>query len=161
MTAGRAPARSLLRRLAPDGRGVVLAEFAIAIVPILLLFFCICQLSVLAYVHLMVKHAAFVGVRTEAVVHPRMPDAGSEDDVKAGVMMLLGAIPGVDANDVTIQTSLAGRYEQKLDTVTVVLQYRCSVPLADHIICTSGTFPLKASASFPNQGSSYQRIWGS
>jgi hypothetical protein len=106
-----------------------------------------------------VKHAAFVAARTEAVVHPKMGDSGSESDVKAGVMMLLGAIPGVTAANVQVKTAPAGQYEENIDTVTVQLEYLCTVPLADHFVCPAGIFTMKASASFPNQGSSYQQIW--
>jgi Flp pilus assembly protein TadG len=143
-----------------DKGGVVLAEFVIAVVPILMLFFGICQISVLAYIDLLVKHAAFVAARTEAVVHPQMGDSGSEADVKAGVMELLGAIPTVTAANVTVDTTtLAGQYEENIDTITVKLAYVCTVPLADHFVCPGGLFLLKGTASFPNQGSSYQQIW--
>jgi hypothetical protein len=145
--------------LVRNTRAVVIVEFVVAIVPIVVLFFSIAQLSVIAYVHLVVKHSAYVAARTEAVVHPQMPDSGQESDVKAAVMMLLTAIPGVAAGDVNVQTQTAGQYEENIDTVTVTLTYRCTVPLANRFMCASGSFPIHASASFPNQGSSYQQIW--
>jgi Flp pilus assembly protein TadG len=146
--------------LRDDTRAVAMVEFAIAIVPIFVCFFGTVQMCSVAYVSLMVKHAAFVAARAEAVIHPGMHDSGTEDDVKAGVMMLLGAIPGVTAADVDVQTESADPLSQKLDLVGVTLSYRCTVPLGNVIACpASRIMAITAAASFPNQGSKYQKIW--
>jgi TadE-like protein len=150
----------LRRALRHDTRAVAMVEFAIAIVPILICFFGTVQMCTVAYVSLMVRHSAFIAARAEAVIHPQMQDSGTEDDVKAGVMMLLGAIPGVKAADVDVQMQSADRYSQKLDLVGVTLSYRCTVPLGNVIACpASRIMAITAVSSFPNQGSQYQRIW--
>jgi hypothetical protein len=157
-----------LRKLLEDRGGAAMVEFAIAILPVLIFFFGLVQWSVNAYLHLIVKHAAFTIVRCEAVVHPGMADAGSEDTDCLGkdpggpsvIGTLFAHVSGVTAADFTIDTTLAQPKEQKLDSVTVTLNYRCSIPLGNVIACsTSRTQALKATANFPNQGSVYHPIW--
>jgi hypothetical protein len=112
-------------------------------------------------VTLMVKHAAGVAARCQAVVHPQMKDSGPATDVRAGVMMLLGAIPGgVSDADVSVKDSTADQYSFQRDTEEVTVVYHCSIPLGNVIACgASRTKTIVQQASFPNQGSQYQKIW--
>lgn len=164
----RARESSGLRTLLDDRRGAAMVEFAIAILPVMIFFFGLMQWSVNAYLHLIVKHAAFAIARCEAVVHPGMADAGNEDSDclakdpggSSVIGKLFAHVTGVTAGDFTIDTTLAGPNDQTLDAVTVTLNYRCSIPLGNVIACsTSLVQPLKATAKFPNQGSVYHPIW--
>jgi hypothetical protein len=145
-----------------------MVEFAMAILPVLAVVFGMIQWSINAYLHLIVKHAAFGIVRCEAVAHPGMPDSGSEDtDCLATdpggpsvIGKLFSHVSGVQAGDFSVTKTLANPHDQTLDSVTVTLNYTCTVPLGNQLACTSGKQVLAATARFPNQGSSYQPIWG-
>lgn len=156
------------RSLVADKSGVAMVEFAMAIMPVLMIFFGMVQWSIVAYVHLLVKHAAYTIVRCEAVVHPGMPDAGKEDtdclatdptNRTSVIGILFNHVAGVSSGDFSISTSLAGAAEQKQDSVTVTLNYKCSIPLGNVLACTSArVMTLTETAAFPNQGSAYQAI---
>jgi hypothetical protein len=172
------PSRSgRLSRLAQDSGGAALVEFAFAIMPVLCLFFGMVQWCINAYVNLIVQHAAFVAARAEAVMRPGMPDNGSEDgsksDIEAAIAPLFVHVPSVFSvegfSNVSVSFSAqAGRCEQKMNTVKVSVEYPCKVPLGNAIACggVGSGLPglgfhqkLSASASFPNQGSFYQKVW--
>lgn len=149
------------RGLVADRSGAALVEFALAILPVLITFFGMFQWGMLAYIHLIVKHGAFIAARAEAVIHPHMPDAGQEDEVKKGVFMLFKHIGGVTEDDLHLDVQLAGPMDQTMDTVTVNLHYHCAVPLGDWVACGKGRrYHFVETASFPNQGSYYQKVWG-
>lgn len=149
------------RGLRKDRRGAAVVEFAIAILPVLITFFGMFQWGILAYVHLIVKHGAFVAARAEAVIYPHMPDSGPAEGVHKAVMMLFKHVTLVKPGDVTIDASLPGPMDQTMDRVTVKVDYKCGVPLGDWIACGKGKrYQFSETASFPNQGSYYQRVWG-
>jgi Flp pilus assembly protein TadG len=156
------------KKLVRDLRGAAVVEFAMAIFPVLCVFFGSMQWGMNAYIHLIVKHAAFSIARCEAVAHSGMPDAGSEaDDCLATtpggpsvIGKLFSHVSGVSAGDFTIDQTLASPSDQKLDSVTVTLNYKCGIPLGSTLACTGGVQTLTATAKFPNQGSMYQPIWG-
>jgi TadE-like protein len=146
--------------LARDRGGAAMVEFAIAILPILITFLGMFQWGILAYIHLLVKHGAFIAARAEAVIHPHMPDSGPQEDVHAGVMMLFKHTP-VKPEWLTIDPNLPAREDETLDTVTVKLDFKCGVPLGDWVACgASKHHKFSQTAAFPNQGSSYQKVWG-
>jgi Flp pilus assembly protein TadG len=158
--AKRLLSKSESKGLVADLAGAAMVEFAIAILPILITFFGMFQWGVCAYVHLIVKHAAFVAARAEAVIHPHMPDSGPQDDVKKGVMMLFKHVKLVKEGDVTIETTLPNPMAETLDKVTVTVNYKCGIPLGNVIACGAAkTKTFTQSASFPNQGSYYQQVW--
>jgi hypothetical protein len=134
-----------------------MVEFAIAILPVLIIFFGTVQWCACAYVNLIVHHGAFVASRCMAVVHPQMPDSGPETDCTDAVNTLL-ALSTKDKATVT-STAVAATSEQVAQT-TVELNYTCTVPLGNVVACGAGRkLAMKAQASYPNQGSSYQKIW--
>lgn len=146
-----------MKALARDRHGAVLVEFVVALVPVLIVFFSIAQLSALGYTSLLVKHAAFVAARAEAVVHPGMSDSGSEGDVTAAANLVLARLP-VGAH---VTSALAPAQSQDMNTTTVRVDVPCSVPLGNLIVCGGGTtHTMTAQASFPNQGSYVQTVWG-
>jgi Flp pilus assembly protein TadG len=147
-----------VRRLAlvRDARGAVLVEFVVAIMPMLMVFFTIAQLSALGYTSLLVKHAAFVAARAEAVVNPGMSDSGSEADVTAAANLVLARVPA----GASVHSTSAAAQSQNMDTTTVTVIVPCSVPLGNVLVCGSGrTHTMTAQASFPNQGSYVQSLW--
>jgi Flp pilus assembly protein TadG len=148
--------------LVDDRSGAALPEFAMAIMPVMLVFFGMVQWSIIAYVHLIVKHAAFVASRCNAVVHPHMPDAGTEADCNRKAMDLLFAhVNGVTQGDVHVSSNSGAADSQSMDTTTVKLDYKCTIPLGNRVACGhSHHMKLEEQASFPNQGSHYQQVWG-
>ena len=152
-------ARKRLPRVLVDCKGAVLAEFAIAIVPILMLFFCIAQLCVLGYTSLLVKHAAFVAVRAAAVVNPGMADSAlGSNDVEQAAKLALAGVPG----RISVASTAAAPMSQDMITTTVGLDFPCTVPLGGILVCGAvARHAMSASAAFPNQGAYSQAIWTS
>jgi hypothetical protein len=147
--------------LLEDRGGAAIVEFALACMPVFILFFGMVQWSIIAYVHLMVQHAAFVAVRCDAVVNPGMPDAGKESDCSKGAMELLFKhVSGIGHDNLSVTFDPAGSTQQRMDTAHVSLNYQCTIPLGNVVACgASRQMPLTADAKFPNQGSAYQNIW--
>jgi Flp pilus assembly protein TadG len=144
------------RNIRTDRRGAVIVEFVVAIMPMLMVFFSIAQLSALGYTSLLVKHAAFVAARAEAVIHPGMGDSGSESDVTAAANLVLARVPA----GASVTSASAAPLSQNLDTTTVTVVVPCSVPLGNVLVCGVGrTHAMTAQASFPNQGSYIQTLW--
>jgi hypothetical protein len=148
-----------LARIVRRKDGAAIAELVIAIVPILILFFTIAQFAAIGFASLLVRHAAFVAARCQAVVHTNMADvagAGNEPTTAAGVV--LSTVPG---KLTSVSSTAVDPLSQLMSTTTVSFDYRCGVPLGGLFVCgRGGTRTLSASASFPNQGSYYQHVWG-
>ena len=181
--ATRLSLRGSRHRLLADGGGAAIVEFALAIMPVLILFFGMVQWTILAYVNLLVHHAAVVAARAEAVMLPQMPDndgaTGTTTDLEKAITPLfahvvgVGSVLGLGNLSVSIPTPATNICDQTPNTVKVTLRYPCSVPLGNAIACGGlasevgeavgvGYFKtLTASASFPNQGSYYQTLWSS
>jgi len=71
-----------MKTLVKDQRGAVLAEFVVAIFPLLTIFFVFVQLSMLAVSSLIVKHSAVVGARAASVFaneHQNVPEQCGDD----------------------------------------------------------------------------------
>jgi hypothetical protein len=149
------------RRFFHDKGGAAIVEFAMACMPVFCLFFGMMQWCIMAYVNLIVRHAAFVAVRCDAVVHPGMPDAGHENDCSEKAMdALFKHVHGYDHQRLTVKFDNPAATDQTLDTADVTFDYKCTIPLGNVIACgASRELKLKATASFPNQGSTYQKIW--
>ncbi len=149
------------RRLFSDRRGAAIPEFAMAITPILWLMFGMIQWCTIAYVHLILKHAAFVAARCEAVKFPDMPDSGKcgTDSFKS----LFASVNHVHADQLKFEATNPGqKTDQTMNSVTVSLDYECKVPLGNNIACgRKHRMPMSATATFPNQGSTYQTVWAS
>jgi len=145
-----------------DQRGAVLAEFVVAIVPLLTIFFVFVQLSAIAAARLRFKHAAVVGARAAAVFSnagDNCPECegGGGDDVNQAVRAALGStapkFTGLAA-DVTDRSSRRDPYG--LVTVQVTGRYQCSVPLGRVICGINGSVPFTERKSMPHQGALYR-----
>jgi Flp pilus assembly protein TadG len=145
-----------VRNLRKEQRGAVAVEFVVAIVPVFTVFFTIAQLAALASASLMVRHAAFVAARAEAVVHPQMNDSGSENDVTSAANLALAMVPGVK----TVVSATAAAQTQGMQSTTVTVLYPCTVPLGGLIACGPARMHMMtATSSFPNQGAYVQTVW--
>jgi hypothetical protein len=174
---------TLLSRLRKEGGGAAIPEFAMAITPVLILFFGMVQWCICAYVNLIVQHAAVVAARAEAVMKPAMPDnggaTGTGTDLEKAIAPLFVHIAGfksiVGEGNLQVSVTDTGtrQCDQTINTVNVTLYYFCKVPLGNRIACggfsvagaASEAFgggpmmQMTSKASFPNQGSYYQSVW--
>jgi hypothetical protein len=148
------------RRLAADARGAVIVEFAIAIMPMLIFFFGIFQWCTCAYAHLLLKHAAFVAARAEAVIHPGMSDSGAATDPTKAAKLIFAVTKAAK----NIKVSFPGQpneNSQEMLEAQVEMDFQCQIPLGNVVACgNKKKMHMTAKASFPNQGSMYQRVWG-
>jgi hypothetical protein len=153
-----------MKRLVKDKKGAVLAEFVVAIFPLLTIFFVFVQLSMLAVAGLIVKHSAIVGARAAAVysnVHHNVPDRCKDDGkqkIDDGVRAAVGPWQNRIVTNVTVrdQSSLGdddGVYD--LVTVMVTAQVRCDVPLGRIICGRTGIHQIVETKSMPHQGARY------
>jgi Flp pilus assembly protein TadG len=143
--------------LVRDTRGAVLAEFVIAVVPMLTAFFVFLQLGQLYLASLMTRHAANMGARAAAVVLPPNPgNVGTPEDVDLAVHKAYGAWDSQFARVDVEKTPAPAPFE--LVTVEVRAQYKCHVPLGSRVVCGADALvdlpPIVS--RFPNQGAQYK-----
>lgn len=142
----------------PKGvKGAVLAEFAIAAVPLFTMFFTFTQAAFAYTANMVLQHAAMTGARAAAVILPPNPgNVGSEADVDAAVKAALGRWAGSFATVNVKSTPAPKPYE--LVTVEVTATYKCSVPMGGRVMCgADALLPMKTiRVQYPNQGAEYQ-----
>lgn len=154
------------RSLRKDTRGAVLAEFIIAIVPILTIFFNFVQLAHLATARLVVKHGAIIGARAAAVMtneHNNTPDmkgkGKNEGEIKQGVILAMGNWVASGAlTDVTVNIDDTSSEADPYNWVNVEVKttYHCDLPLA-FTACGGGrTKDLVERKRMPHQGANYK-----
>jgi hypothetical protein len=141
-----------------------MAEFVLAIVPLLMTFFSFVQLAKIATARIIVKHGTIVGARAASVIangHDNTPDQAvgeNKDDIRNGVLMAMepwtgrGSITNVDVT-VDDQSSRSDPYGWV--TVTVKATYACNVPIG-FIACGGKTKTLEESYRMPHQGAIYK-----
>lgn len=137
-------------------RGAILAEFAVAIVPLLTMFFTFAQAAFAYSANIMLHHAANTGVRAAAVILPPNPgNVGSEADVDAAVHAALGRWNSSFQDVHIIKTPASRPYE--LVRIEVQASYRCRVPLGALVMCgADGLLQMRpVTAEYPNQGAEY------
>lgn len=145
------------KRLSTDVRGAVLAEFVIAIMPMLIALFVFMQLGQIYTASLMTRHAANMGARAAAVVLPPNPgNVGTPEDVDHAVTIAYGPFAKTFARIEVIKTPAPAPFE--LVTVEVRARVRCGVPLGSRVVCgADGLLDIPSTvARFPNQGASYR-----
>jgi hypothetical protein len=154
-----------MKRLAKDTKGAVLAEFVVAIFPLLTVFFVFVQYSMLATSALVVKHAAIVGARAASVYsneHQNVPElcgdngkAKIEEAVRAAVGPWSDRIStSVDVRDRSSTNEDDGVYD--LVTVTVTARVRCAVPVGKIICGPAFSKEIVDIKSMPHQGARYK-----
>ncbi len=137
-------------------RGAVLVEFAIAIMPLCLIFFTFVQLGQAYTANLVLRHAANQGVRTAAVVLPPNPgNVGKPEDVDRAVHLSLGPWDKTFTSLEVKKTPASKPYE--LVTIEVKADYKCSVPLGSRVFCgADGLFEMRPIiVQYPNLGARY------
>jgi uncharacterized membrane protein YgcG len=154
-----------IKRLAKDQKGAVLAEFVVAIFPLLTIFFVFVQYSMLAISALIVKHSAVVGARAASVFAnekkniPEMCDdtglAKVDEAVRAAVGPWQDRISTrVDVRDQSSRSEDDGFYD--LVSVTVTARVRCQVPVGKIICGLGGSKEIVDIKSMPKQGARYK-----
>jgi Flp pilus assembly protein TadG len=162
-----------MRPLAKDKKGAALAEFALALFPLLWMFFTLMQVGELFINHLVLHHAAVVAARCAVVYKqgtsaPNLPMAGDYTTTPADTECKNAAIAGVGKYfwfksilGITVQMDFAGGTDHIAQygdvTTTVKGQYKCAVPLGRTLVCGSShsktfDFVLK----LPHEGAMYK-----
>lgn len=149
--------------LTSDTKGAVLAEFMIAIVPLLMTFFSFVQLSKVATARLVVKHGTIVGARAAAVIsnaHHNNPGSvgDGKNEIQNSVRVALGPwlVKGSFRDvDVTIDDQSTRLDPYGWVTVTVKATYACTVPIG-FIACGGKTKTLEEKYRMPHQGALYE-----
>lgn len=154
-----------LRTLRRDTKGAVLAEFVVAIFPLLAVFFVFVQLSYLAIAGLIVKHSAVVGARAAAVFaneHKNVPEL-CDDDGKGKVEDAVRASLGPWSNRITPTTEITDKSSKNDDdgvydlvTVKVSAQVKCNIPLGKAICGIGGYHQFIDTKSMSHQGARYK-----
>jgi Flp pilus assembly protein TadG len=146
--------------LVRDQRGAALAEFVIAIVPFLMLFFCTAQYSVVAVGKILTKHAAFHAARAAIVTCTDPTGATGMADATNAANVAYGPVLKLGQPSVAVTGGACDETNQAMMTVQVTMPLKCGVPLGNLFVCGGTTKTLTASASMPNQGTYANKIWG-
>ncbi|HVJ94737.1 MAG TPA: hypothetical protein VM580_33350 [Labilithrix sp.] len=154
----------LSRRLKRDSKGAVLAEFCIAIVPVLTTFLSFVQLSRVATARLVVKHSAIIGARAAAVIsnandnNPGQYIGSHDDDISNAVKAALGPwqeAGGIQAVNVTVNDTSSRGDPYNWVEVKVSATYACKIPMGV-IACGGSTKLLEETYRMPHQGARYR-----
>ena len=155
-------------------RGAVLAEFAIAFMPICTMFLCVCEMSRYFIARMAVLHAAQVAVRACAVTLDPQPgneaklNGDPENDYKKAADQVLtvnmiyprsGFVGGSSELKYTEPEckNAGGDSNGRDDSVQIDAKFTCNIPVASRIICgTGGTIGFSMYAKFPHQGADYE-----
>jgi Flp pilus assembly protein TadG len=153
-------------------RGAVLAEFAIAFMPICAMFLCVAQLSRLFIARLATYHAAELAVRACAVIQKPDPghDAsppldGQDTDVQKAAAIGMAAFGGdgltnyggTEMSITAPQCNFVGKESNGgTDEVTTTATFNCMVPLASRIVCGNAPKTWDIKVRFPHQGANYK-----
>jgi len=144
-----------VKGLIRNRRGAVLAEFAVAIVPMLYAFFCFTQFSKLAIATTVMQHATTVAARYAMVAYPSCipkTGAGPDSNLQSAATSALGPF----SSNISVQgvsASYGGGDPWGDITTTATYNYRCDVPLGN-TICggnTTKTFTV----TLPHSGARY------
>jgi Flp pilus assembly protein TadG len=154
----------VLKNLRKDTRGAVLAEFVIAIVPILTAFFSFVQLSHLATARLALKHGTIMAARGAAVItnaHDNTPGqqkGENNGDVVQGVQAAMYPwMANGNVSDVSVKITDESSKDDPYGWVTVEVSttYHCTVPMG-WIACGGTTRTLTETKRMPHQGANYK-----
>lgn len=145
-------------------RGAVLAEFMIAVLPLLTTSFAFLQLTKLQTAKLILSHAAVCAARTAAVssnAHANNPGARPGDETMPQRAVNAALAPWIAAgsfDDVHVELT---DNSSALDpsgpvTVTVSAQVGCTVPMMGRVLCKGPRKLLQGTATMPHQGARYE-----
>ena len=147
-----------------DTRGAVLAEFAIAFMPVAMMFLFVTQFARFEMCRLATWHAANVAVRACAVinngdaVNPGGDKSnGPKTDANKAAQQVLKPFIG-DGSELQVQD--IDRPSQSdpegTDTIKVNATYTCQVPVGKTLMCGGGSKTWTVTAKMPHQGAQYK-----
>ena len=147
-----------------------MVEFVVILVPLMTLFLCMIELSRLAIAHLLLERAAGMAVRACAVIKDQPKNCG-DDGARADELIQRAAAEGVrpwlDTHIALDGVECRTKKPSGEDVVQVNAQFRCIVPIARSIICSTSHSPssgvalgvasrgVAASARYAHQGASF------
>lgn len=144
-------------------RGSAYVEFLVAIIPMLVIFWGLMQVSGLLLADLVVRHAAMNAVRAAIVCDSDQNaagDAGADTCAQQAAGDTTKAVSSITATHVVVDG--ASEQGNAPVTVSVSADYQCQVPLVGGLTCSlvaggvSSTATIQRSATLPNQGHSYK-----
>ncbi|MFO0664394.1 MAG: TadE family protein [Polyangiaceae bacterium] len=163
------------RSLRNNRDGAVMAEFAIALTPLLFAFFGFVQVSRAFQANLVLRHSAIVAARAAAVIsnkNDNLPkdqnedgetvsgkDDGKDEVELAAAMALRPWIEEGAFDDVTVEIDDQSTRDDPygMVNVKVTATYNCGVPLGRFLVCGTGsTLTKTVTAGFPHQGAKYR-----
>jgi hypothetical protein len=166
-----------LRSPSSTTAGAAYAEFVIAIVPLLVLFWGMVQVNGILLADLVARNAAVNAVRAAIVCDSdEIPQSGGDLAAPDGcsyraAAMTLSAIksfnaPGTSQPDFSVLVEGASTDGNDPVTATVFANYHCEVPLVGGVVCgvmhdeithqnAAPTAVLARRATLPNQGAAY------
>jgi hypothetical protein len=154
-----------VRGFAKDKGGAALPEFAVAIFPLLWLFFVFVQVAQCFIGHLVLHHAAVIAARCAVVDKgPNLP--GKYVDSDAETACKNAAIAGVGKGfwfrtiwNISVAMEFTGGNDhiaQYSDvTTTTSGEYKCTVPLGQRIICNGSNKKWAFAIKLPHEGAMY------
>jgi hypothetical protein len=147
-----------------------MVEVVVILVPLMTLFLCMIELSRLAIAHLLLERAAGMAVRACAVIkdQPKNCDGGSaEADRMIEQAAAEGVRPWTDTHIALEQVECRTTKPSGEDVVQIRAQFRCVVPIAQSIVCSTSQSPsagvvagvasraVGATARYAHQGASF------
>lgn len=150
------------RRSRSAQRGAVLAEFVVALVPLLTIFFVFVQISAIAAARIRFKHATIIGARCASVYSNKnstCPECESEGDTEVVEAIRAGlgsSAKGYASINATIDDRSSESDPYGLVTVSSSAEYQCGVPLGRIICGTSSKVTFTEMKSLPHQGANYK-----
>jgi hypothetical protein len=148
-------------KLVSDRRGAALVEFACAIGPICMIFFCTLQLGQALIAHIVFRHAAFTAARMAVVgKSPMQPGSfvGNDDDpLKAALegMDYYTAVPDPMFDQMDVKATYPDADQYGPVSVTLTGTFHCSIPLGSRVICKGRKIQMTTTVTLPHQGARY------
>jgi len=139
-----------------------MAELAIAVVPLLMTFFSLYQVTRLETAKLMLTHAAVCGARTASVTsnlygnNPGVPARENDMPKRAVEQALRPFLASRSIQDIEVEVIDASATDPSGPVaVRVSANVACAVPMMGRVICKGPHKRLEAEATMPHQGARY------
>lgn len=159
-----------IKALHEDRRGAVVVEFAVAMWPLFMTFFCTLQVMHLAQARLVIKHATIMGARAGAVfantagVTPDQPQGLNQDKIEAAVKGSVGKYTRSIDFKVDVQDNATCSDPYGPITVKVEATVKCEVAMGKMICLAPGfqggmdgtSVVFKDEVTMPHQGAKYK-----
>lgn len=155
---------SRIKKLGKNRKGAVLAEFAIAFLPVATMFLFVVQFARFEMCRLASYHAANVAVRACSVINvggdeinPGGDKAnGPKEDADRAAKTAVRSFTGAEYQITEPVTCQHAGGASGTDTVTVKSSYTCQVPVGKRLMCPSGSCTWNVTARMPHNGAKYK-----